>query len=68
MHDMDKLKTLKSLDAGATDAQLAEATTVAAAIRAGGAITHGRTCSEPSERLTKAVGRPVRRAGLRALR
>lgn len=28
-------------EAGATDAQLAEATTVAAAIRAGGAITHG---------------------------
>ncbi|WP_198351328.1 carboxymuconolactone decarboxylase family protein [Flavisphingomonas formosensis] len=28
-------------EAGATDAQLAEAATVAAAIRAGGAITHG---------------------------
>lgn len=35
------IHTKQARDAGATDAQLAEATTVAAAIRAGGAITHG---------------------------
>jgi AhpD family alkylhydroperoxidase len=35
------IHTKDARDAGATDAQLAEATTVAAAIRAGGAITHG---------------------------
>ena len=36
-----EIHTKEARAAGATDAQLAEATTVAAAIRAGGAITHG---------------------------
>ncbi|MBU3076240.1 carboxymuconolactone decarboxylase family protein [Sphingomonas sp. XMGL2] len=36
-----EIHTRQAREAGATDAQLAEATTVAAAIRAGGAITHG---------------------------
>jgi AhpD family alkylhydroperoxidase len=36
-----EIHTKQAREAGATDAQLAEATTVAAAIRAGGAITHG---------------------------
>ncbi|QEG21340.1 carboxymuconolactone decarboxylase family protein [Mariniblastus fucicola] len=31
----------KAIDAGATEAELAETTMVAAAIRAGGALTHG---------------------------
>lgn len=35
-----EIHTKEARDAGATDAQLAEAATVAAAIRAGGAITH----------------------------
>ena len=35
-----EIHTKDARDAGATDAQLAEAATVAAAIRAGGAITH----------------------------
>lgn len=36
-----EIHTRDAREAGATDAQLAEATTVAAAIRAGGAVTHG---------------------------
>jgi len=36
-----EIHTGEARKAGATDAQLAETTTVAAAIRAGGAITHG---------------------------
>ncbi|MFC0683470.1 carboxymuconolactone decarboxylase family protein [Sphingobium sp. WW5] len=36
-----EIHTKQAREAGATDAQLAEATTVAAAIRAGGAMTHG---------------------------
>ena len=36
-----EIHSKQARDAGATDAQLAEATTIAAAIRAGGAITHG---------------------------
>jgi AhpD family alkylhydroperoxidase len=36
-----ELHTRDAREAGATDAQLAEAAVVAAAIRAGGAITHG---------------------------
>jgi AhpD family alkylhydroperoxidase len=35
-----ELHTKAARDAGANDAQLAEATLVAAAIRAGGAVTH----------------------------
>jgi len=36
-----EIHTKEARQVGATDAQLAEVTTVAAAIRAGGAITHG---------------------------
>lgn len=36
-----EIHTKEARKAGATNAQLAEATTIAAAIRAGGAITHG---------------------------
>jgi AhpD family alkylhydroperoxidase len=36
----------KARDAGATEAELAEAALVSAAIRAGGAVTHGCHCLE----------------------
>ncbi|HMH66363.1 MAG TPA: carboxymuconolactone decarboxylase family protein [Pinirhizobacter sp.] len=39
-----EIHTKAARDAGATDAMLAEATLVAAAIRAGGAVTHGTHC------------------------
>jgi AhpD family alkylhydroperoxidase len=39
-----EIHTKAARDAGATDAMLAEATLVAAAIRAGGAVTHGSHC------------------------
>ncbi len=36
--------TKKARDAGATDAELVEATMVSAALRAGGSLTHGTHC------------------------
>jgi alkylhydroperoxidase/carboxymuconolactone decarboxylase family protein len=36
--------TKKAREAGATDAELTEATLVSAAIRAGGSVTHGTHC------------------------
>lgn len=38
--------TKKAKEAGATDQELAEATMVSAALRAGGSITHGLHCLE----------------------
>jgi AhpD family alkylhydroperoxidase len=56
-----EIHTQQAREAGATDAQLAEATTVAAAIRAGGAITHGAHlfAGEP----VKTQARPARPDG-----
>lgn len=36
--------TKKAREAGATDAELAEATLISAALRAGGSVTHGTHC------------------------
>jgi AhpD family alkylhydroperoxidase len=41
-----EIHTRKARQAGATDAELAETTLVAAALRAGGAIVHGTHCLE----------------------
>ena len=41
-----ELHTKKANEAGATQAEIAEAVLVAAAIRAGGAVTHGLHCLE----------------------
>jgi AhpD family alkylhydroperoxidase len=41
-----EIHSKKAKQAGATEAELAEATLVAAALRAGGAITHGTHCLE----------------------
>ena len=38
------IHTKKAREAGATDAELTEATLVSAALRAGGSITHGTHC------------------------
>jgi AhpD family alkylhydroperoxidase len=39
-----EIHTRKAREAGATEAELAEATLVTAALRAGGAVTHGLHC------------------------
>jgi len=67
----DEVHTTEARDDGAAEAQLAEAATVAAAIRAGGAITHASICfrrgpksrSVPRQRggegeLEEAIARP----------
>ncbi|GAA1452632.1 carboxymuconolactone decarboxylase family protein [Nesterenkonia lacusekhoensis] len=41
--------TARAVEAGATDAELAEASWVAAALRAGGAFTHGRLAFKNAE-------------------